>query len=108
MKLADLMRKSVSVSVATATPATFATQSTESTESTVTVAKVATVAVANPTEAQSATLNPADEVRVRAWLAHIDETDPVMIEETLRRCASDAETLSYFLWRAQEVPTNQQ
>lgn len=48
----------------------------------------------------------SDETRIRAWLAHIDETDPVMIAETLQRCASDPEALAYFLWRAQEIPTN--
>lgn len=45
---------------------------------------------------------------IKAWLVHIGEADPVMVEETLQRCTSDPETLAYFLWRAQEIPTNQQ
>lgn len=53
-------------------------------------------------------ISHADETRIRAWLAHIDETDPVMIEETLQRCATDPEALAYFLWRAQEVPAHDQ
>jgi len=100
--LADRMRKSVSMGAATATPATFATQSTESTG---TVARVATVAVANPVEVQGATLSESDETAIRAFLDFIGEIDPVLITETLDRCASDPEAHAYFLWRSKEVPT---
>lgn len=44
------------------------------------------------------------EARIRAWLAHIRETDPEMIAEVLAQCANDPEALAYFMTRAREVP----
>lgn len=37
------------------------------------------------------------------WLASIDETDQEIIEETIQSCKSDADTLSYFLQRANGI-----
>jgi len=53
-------------------------------------------------------LSQHDETRIRAWLAHIDETDPELIAETLQRCKTDADVLRYFLWRSEEVPNSNQ
>jgi hypothetical protein len=36
------------------------------------------------------------------WLAHIGETDPEIIEDTLARCRAVQYTLEYFLHRADE------
>jgi hypothetical protein len=92
MKLADLMRKSVSMVLANAKAAKVANDGQESHEP---LAGLATLALANP----------ADQTRVCAWLDFINEMDPVLIAETLQRCETDPEALRYFLWRSQEVPT---
>ena len=100
--------------VATAIPAISATQPR-------TVARIATVAVANwPEEraelpvtsnepgagvAAPAPMTAEEEAAIRAWLAHIEETDADIIAEVLNRCRADPETRSYFLRRAEEVPS---
>lgn len=52
----------------------------------------------------SSSLRPDAEARIRAWLAHIRETDPTLIEDVLMRCAQDPDCLAYFMTRAGEVP----
>lgn len=42
--------------------------------------------------------------RIRAWLAHIRETDPEIIDDVLARCADDPDCLAYYLTRAAEMP----
>ncbi|MDD5579042.1 MAG: hypothetical protein PHY16_07140 [Methylobacter sp.] len=49
-------------------------------------------------------LSANDEAVILNWLAHISETDPETIAETLDCCHADAETLAYFLGRAKETP----
>lgn len=44
------------------------------------------------------------ESRIRAWLAHIKETDPGVIDEVLGKCSADPEALAYYMTRATEVP----
>lgn len=44
------------------------------------------------------------ERRVRAWLAHIGETDPATIADVLARCQSDAQARAYCLGQARQVP----
>lgn len=44
------------------------------------------------------------ESRIRAWLAHIREADPTIIDEVLEKCSTDPEALAYFMTRATEVP----
>jgi hypothetical protein len=88
--LSDLMRKRA---IATATVATPATQ--EGMEG-LTVANVASVAVANRLFAE-------EEAAIRVWLAHIKETDPVIIAETMATCRSNPEALSYCLEQARLV-----
>jgi hypothetical protein len=41
--------------------------------------------------------------KILGWLAHIGETDPEIIEDTLARCRADQETMQYFLNRANET-----
>jgi len=96
MKLADLIHKSVSVGVATATPATFATQSTESTG---TVARVATVAVANPAQVKT---DPA-VAAIRRWLDFIGETHQPIIDDVMQMVATDPAALTYYLKRSRET-----
>lgn len=44
------------------------------------------------------------EEAIRAWLAHIRETDPAIIDEVLGKCADDPEALAYYMTRSAEVP----
>lgn len=44
-----------------------------------------------------------DEKKVLSWLSYIGETDQEIIEDTLRRCREDRETMEYFLNRAEEI-----
>ncbi len=46
----------------------------------------------------------AEEAVIRAWLAHIEETDEAIIAIVLDQCRTDADALRYFLRRAEEVP----
>lgn len=96
MILSTLIRKGGLTKAATATPATLATQVTMDAA---TVAQVATVAVAKP---PALTVN--EETAIRAWLAHIEETDMAIIAEILNQCRADQEARVYFLRRATEVP----
>ncbi len=51
------------------------------------------------------TLSLQDETTIRAWLDHIEETDPDLIAGVLEQCRDDPEARTYFLDRAEEVPT---
>lgn len=101
MTLAALIRKRESGKAATAIPAIPATQPKGEG---VTVAKIATVAVANPTEAETASMTAEEEKAIRAWLAHIEETDPEIIAEVMDKCQREGEARAYFLRRSKEVP----
>ena len=72
MTLSALIRKR---EPATVTVATTATQDRTQGR---TVAKVASVAVANQ-------IFPEEESAVRAWLAHINETDPSIIADVITK-----------------------
>jgi hypothetical protein len=101
MTLAALIRKREPGKDATAIPATPAIQPKEDAES---VARIATVAVANPTAAKTAPLTVEEETAIRAWQAHIEETDPGEIQSVLDECRADSGALAYYLSRAEEVP----
>ena len=45
-----------------------------------------------------------DEALIRAWLAHIEETDSGNIMEVLEKCSTDLGARKYFLRRAKELP----
>lgn len=94
MTLAALIRKRPRQALATATVATPATHKGAKAG---TVATVASVAVANQLLAE-------EETAIRAWLAHIEETDPATIADVLARCRSDAQARAYCLEQAKEVP----
>ena len=100
MTLSALIRKRKPGVVATATLATLATQPGEEA---LKVARVATVAVANPTELETAPMTAGEERAIRAWLAHIEETDQTTIDEVLDRCRSDSDARRYFLKQADEA-----
>lgn len=91
MTLSALIRKR---EIATATVATPATH--EGVKGG-TVANVASVAVANPLLAQ-------EESAIRAWLAHIEETDAATIADVITKCQNNAQARAYFLERAREAP----
>lgn len=91
MTLSALIRKR---EIATATVATPATQ--EGVKGG-TVANVASVAVANQLLAE-------EESAVRAWLAHIKETDPATVTEVITKCQRDPQARAYCLEQAQRVP----
>lgn len=43
------------------------------------------------------------ELKVRAWLEHIEETDLDIIEEIIKRCRVNSEAKRYFLLRSEET-----
>ena len=49
-------------------------------------------------------MSPGEESAIRAWLAHIEESDPAIIADLLEKCRTDADARSYFIGRAAEVP----
>jgi hypothetical protein len=49
-------------------------------------------------------MTPGEESAIRAWLAHIEETDPAIIAHLLDKCRTDADARSYFIGQAEEVP----
>ena len=100
MTLSALIKKGGLTKAVTATPATTTTQEVDNT---VTVAPVATVAVAVKPEPLSK-LSPDQEASIRAWLAHIDETDPDIIIKVLNKCRNESDARRYFLKRSEEVP----
>ena len=51
-----------------------------------------------------AVLPEIEEAAIRAWLDHIDETDPAIITELLNKCNADKGARAYFPRRAKEVP----
>jgi len=53
---------------------------------------------------ESATMTADEERAIRAWLAHIEETDPAIIAEVVDKCRNDLEARRYFLKRSEEVP----
>ena len=99
MTLSALIKKGGLAKAVTATPATTATHEVDSP---VTVAPVATVAVAVKPEPLSE-LSPDQETRIRAWLVHIEETDPDIIAEVLNQCRNESDARRYFLKRSEEV-----
>jgi len=44
------------------------------------------------------------EAKIRAWLAHIKETDEDVIRDVLDKCLNNTEARTYFLKRSDEVP----
>ena len=100
MSLSALIKKGELAKIATVTPATIATQEDDKA---ITVADVATVTVAKGTELASALL-PNEEADILAWLAHIDETESVIIAEVLDSCRTDMDARRYYLKRSEEVP----
>ena len=50
-----------------------------------------------------ATLSLDEENRIRTWLAHIEETDPIIIDEYLSKCRNNLKHRRYFLMRSKEV-----
>jgi len=99
MTLSNLIRKGGLANIATATPATLATPETSSAA---TVAQVATVAVARSHPPATA-MTGEEEAEIRAWLAHIEETDKDIIAEVVDKYRNDLEARRY-LKRSEEVP----
>ena len=91
MTLSALIRKR---ELATVTVATTATQDRTQGR---TVAKVASVAVASQ-------IFPEEESAIRAWLAHINETDPSIIADVITKCGIYAETRAWCLELARQIP----
>ncbi len=103
MTLSALMKKGGLCAAATAIPAIAATEEGEKAG---TVARVATVAVANPPSAKSTPTAPMtadEESAIRAWLAHIEESDAAIVAVVLGQCRADVEARGYFLRQAAEV-----
>ena len=99
MILSSLIKKGGLAKVATATHATSATHEAEKSS---TVATVATVAVAEKLEPVTK-LSLDEERRIRAWLTHIEESDPATIDEILEMCRAGMKHRLYYLKRSKEV-----
>ncbi len=98
MSLSNLIRgkgKGKPVGFATAIPATQPEADAP------TVAKIATVAVAKSPQDQPP-LTANEEAAIWAWLARIEETDPVILADVMERCQRDAEARAYFIGQAME------
>ena len=100
MSLLTLIKKGGLADVVTMTPATIATVENNQTN---TVAAVATVAVTDRLEAASDSLSTDEEIRILAWLAHINETNQETIDVIVSKCRTDVKTRLYFLQRSEEV-----
>lgn len=48
-----------------------------------------------------APLTAEDETVIRAWLAHIEETDPATISDVVNQCQLDADAREYFIQQGQ-------
>jgi hypothetical protein len=72
------------------------------------ISKLAELAAPFDSEINTGLLSAVDQQKILHWLGHIREEDQETIAETLNRCRSDAETLAYFLHRADETALNQQ
>lgn len=90
MTLSALIRKRENATATVATPATHKGADAGN------VANVASVAVANQLLAE-------EETAIRAWLAHIGETDPATIADVLARCQSDAQARAFCLEQARQI-----
>ena len=91
MMLSELIRKRENATATVATPATHKGAKAG------TVATVASVAVANQLLAE-------EETAIRAWLAHIEETDPATIADVLARCQNNAQARAFCLEQARQIP----
>ena len=100
MTLSVLIKKGGLTGKMTATPATVATLQADKP---VTVAQVATVAVAAPPEPLPG-LSLEDEGNIRAWLAHIQETDQNILAEVVDKCRNDLEARRYIMKQSKEIP----
>jgi hypothetical protein len=89
--LSNLIRNGGLAKVATATVATQ-----EATNA-------GTVAAANAPQPPAAVMAGVEETAIRAWLAHIEETEPDIIAEVLDQCHADLEARVYFLRRVKVV-----
>jgi len=91
----DGKRKEIYINPAFAMTATPATQEADN---------PATVAVAGQPEPPPK-LTPGEVSNIRAWLAHIEETDSAIIAEVVvDKCRNNQEAHRYFLKRSEEVP----
>jgi hypothetical protein len=71
------------------------------------ISKLAELAAPFDSEIDNGFLSTVDQQKILHWLGHIREEDQETIAETLNRCRSDAETLAYFLHRAEESGISQ-
>lgn len=123
MTMLSRLREKRTRNLATAIPAISATQPKGEAATIARIARIATVAVANPKEEKTAPpakvsagdtvtafrwwlLATKEETAIRAWLAHIGETDPACIAEVIEQCQRDAEAREYFIGRATELNQN--
>jgi hypothetical protein len=65
---------------------------------------VAAEPIVYSTQPSSPALTTAEESAIKGWLAHIEETDPALIAETIDLCQQDADARQYFTRRAAELP----
>lgn len=100
MTLATLIKKGGLSGMMTMTVATSATVNVNKP---VNVAKVATVTVAEQPKPLPA-LSPQEEACIRAWLTHIQETDPEAISRLMDKCHANLDVRDYVLQQWQKMP----
>lgn len=98
MSLSDLIKKG---GLSSAMTMTLATAATDTSPLLPTVAKVATVTVAEP-PVTALSLN--EESTIRAWLAHICETNLEEINRAMEKCRHNLNARQYALEQAKTAP----
>jgi hypothetical protein len=53
-----------------------------------------------PIQSPAAPMTAEEETAIRAWLAHIEETDPEIVGGVLRQCRDDEAARAYFVGQA--------
>ena len=87
----------------TTNPASITTKNSDLEESLRTLRTLRTEIDNSRKEASLSALTAGNEKAIRAWLTHIEETNPIEIQSVLSECRQDPSALLYYLGRAAEI-----
>lgn len=102
-----MIRKRTTTKPANANPAKVANDGLDTERP---LAGLAELALADSRQAQAVNSSPVaplaseEESAIRAWLTHIEETDPITIADVLDKCRADLNERKVLLRWAEEVP----
>lgn len=101
--LLALIKKGALRSVANANPAKVANDEAATDAP---LAELAALALADPQNpnAAIAPMTASEAAAIRRWLAHIGETDAVMVAHVMEQCSANADKRGYYLARSEEAP----